>query len=211
VSERPFGAEIQLFETFLHARQGDLTSYDNDIIAEICVTYLLCIGNLRHVGGIIIMKSLRPRTLTFLMRDTQILLGLKKKGFGKNYLLGIGGKVEKAETIEDAAKREVAEEINVILTEFHKVGVLNFYFPHIEDESWDQQVHIFTTTKWVGEPQESEEIKPEWVNKKDIPYAKMWDDAQYWLPQILTGQSIEGEFVFNKELKVADYNIKLSN
>lgn len=153
------------------------------------------------------MKLLRPRTLTFLLRNTDVLLGLKKKGFGKNYLLGIGGKVENGETIEEAAKREVAEEIYVLLPELQKVGVLNFYFPHIEDESWNQQVHVFTATKWEREPQESEEIKPAWFKKEDIPYENMWDDAQYWLPQLLTGQSIEGEFVFNQALKVAHYTI----
>ncbi len=100
------------------------------------------------------MEPLRPRTLTFLLSSTEVLLGLKKKGFGKNYLLGIGGKVENGEDIENAAKREVAEEINVILSELHKVGVLNFYFPHIEDKSWNQQVHVFTTTMWEGKPQE---------------------------------------------------------
>jgi 8-oxo-dGTP diphosphatase len=153
------------------------------------------------------VKQLRPRTLTFLLKETDVLLGLKKKGFGKNYLLGIGGKVEHGETIEEAAKREVIEEISVRLPELQKVGVLNFYFPHIEDESWDQQVHVFTATRWEGEPQESEEIKPAWFQKANIPYEDMWDDAQYWLPQLLTGQSIEGEFIFNQTLKVEHYTI----
>ena len=153
------------------------------------------------------MKLLRSMTLTFLLRETDVLLGLKKKGFGKNYLLGIGGKVENGETIEEAAKREVAEEIYVQLPELHKVGILNFYFPHIEDGSWDQQVHVFTATKWEGEPQESEEIKPAWFSKDIIPYENMWDDAQYWLPHLLTGQGIEGEFVFDQELKVTYSNI----
>ena len=136
------------------------------------------------------------------------MLGFKKTGFGKNYLLGVGGKVESGETIEDTARREVHEEIHVILSDLHKVGVFNFYFPHIEDESWNQQIHVFIATQWEGEPQESEEIRPEWFEQKNIPYEKMWDDAHYWLPQILTGQSIEGNFVFNEELKVTDYHIK---
>ena len=156
-------------------------------------------------------KPLRSRTLTFLLKDAEVLLGLKKKGFGKDYLLGIGGKVEDGETIEDAAAREVAEEINVELLELHKVGVLNFYFPHIEDESWNQQVHVFTTTAWTGEPQESEEIKPAWFHLTHVPYDTMWDDAHYWLPSIFAGQRIEGEFVFDKELKVTDYHIKPLN
>ncbi len=154
------------------------------------------------------VKLLRPRTLAFLLRETDILLGLKKKGFGKNYLLGIGGKVENGETIEAAARREIAEEIYVLLPELHKVGVLNFYFPHIEDGSWDQKVHVFTATKWEGEPQESEEIKPAWFKKDNIPYENMWDDARYWLPQILTGQSVEEEFVFDQALKVTHHTIK---
>lgn len=142
------------------------------------------------------------------MKDNEVLLGLKKRGFGKNYLLGIGGKVENGETIEDGAERELAEEINVKPLELLKVGVFSFYFPHIEDESWNQEVHVFIANKWEKEPQESEEIKPGWFNKENIPYDKMWDDAHYWLPQVLAGQSIEGEFVFSKELKVEDYNIK---
>jgi len=153
-------------------------------------------------------KPLRPRTITFLLKDNKIVLGLKKRGFGKGYLLGIGGKVETGETIEDGARRELAEEINVTSLRLRKVGVLNFYFPHVEDESWNQEVHVFIANTWEKEPQESEEIKPEWFSIENIPYDKMWDDAHYWLPQVLQGQTIEGEFVFTKELKVEDYTIK---
>lgn len=148
------------------------------------------------------MKLLRPRTLTFLLRDAEILLGLKKRGFGKGYMLGIGGKVENGETIEEAAKREVMEEIHVTLLELCQVGVIDFSFPHIEDGSWDQRVHVFTATSWVGEPQESEEIEPAWFQQQAIPYDRMWDDARYWLPHILAGQKREAAFVFNHELKV---------
>ncbi len=154
------------------------------------------------------LRLLALRTLTFLLRGNEVLLGLKKTGFGKDYLLGIGGKVENGESIEGAARREVTEEIYVLVPELHKVGIFNFYFPHIEDGSWDQQVHVFTAVKWEGEPQESEEIKPIWFKKDNIPYEKMWDDAQYWLPQILAGQNIAGEFVFSQELKAVEYTLK---
>jgi len=149
------------------------------------------------------VKQLQSNTVTFLLRNTEVLLGLKKRGFGKHYLLGIGGKVEEGETIEEAAKREVAEEIHILLPEVQKVGILDFYFPHIEDGSWDLQIHVFTARKWEGEPQESEEIKPHWFELQAIPYESMWDDARYWLPHILAGQSIQGEFFYNRDLKVA--------
>ena len=148
------------------------------------------------------MNLLQPRTIAFLLRESEILLGFKKRGFGKDYLVGIGGGVEPGETIEEAAQREVMEEIYVRPLELHPVGVINFYFPHIEDGSWDLQAHVFTTTSWTGEPQESEEIKPAWFQRQAIPYEKMWDDARYWLPYILDGQRIEAAFVFNSDLKV---------
>lgn len=40
----------------------------------------------------------------------RILLGLKKRGFGAGKWNGFGGKVEKGETIEAAALRELEEE-----------------------------------------------------------------------------------------------------
>ncbi len=152
----------------------------------------------------IIRKPLRPRTLVFLMKDNRVLLGFKKTGFGKGYFLGIGGKVEKGESIEEAAKREVREEITVTLSHIKHVGVLSFYFPHVEDESWNQQVHVFVADEWDGEPTESEEIRPEWFAKDHVPMDKMWDDAQYWLPAVLEGKPVENEYLFNAELKVIE-------
>ena len=44
-------------------------------------------------------------TLAFVTQKDKVLLGLKKKGFGMGRWNGFGGKVEKGETIEEAAKR----------------------------------------------------------------------------------------------------------
>ena len=48
------------------------------------------------------MKQL---TLLFLVRDDQILLAMKKRGFGEGRWNGVGGKVEKDETVEQAMIR----------------------------------------------------------------------------------------------------------
>ncbi|XP_013792352.1 7,8-dihydro-8-oxoguanine triphosphatase-like [Limulus polyphemus] len=44
-------------------------------------------------------------TLVFVRKQAEVLLGLKKRGFGKGKWNGFGGKVEPSETIEQAAKR----------------------------------------------------------------------------------------------------------
>lgn len=152
----------------------------------------------------ILKKPLRSRTLTFFINNDKVMLGYKKSGFGKGNYLGIGGKVELGESIEDAAKREILEEVEVTANHLLKKGIINFYFPHIQDESWNQQVHVFLLKEWKGEPQETIEIKPEWFEITQIPYSRMWDDAHFWLPLILQGKVIEAEFVFNANLQVIE-------
>ena len=50
-------------------------------------------------------------TLLFLLTDDQILLAMKKRGFGMGRWNGVGGKIEPGETIEEATARECREEI----------------------------------------------------------------------------------------------------
>ena len=68
-------------------------------------------------------------TILFLIRDNQILLAMKKRGFGAGRFNGVGGKPEGDETIEQTAIRECQEEICVTPTKFNEVGRINFYFP----------------------------------------------------------------------------------
>ncbi len=132
------------------------------------------------------------------MQDDRILLAMKKRGFGKDWWNGYGGKISEGETIEQAAIREIAEEALVVAKEEHlqKVGVLDFYF-HDKPE-WNQRGHIYLLNEWEGEPQESEEMKPAWFGKHEIPYAAMWPADDVWIPRIITGEKIQGEIYFNE-------------
>lgn len=156
------------------------------------------------------LTEIRQRTLCFLFRDGKVLLGLKKTGFGKGNWLGIGGKVEPGEGIEEAAIREAQEEICVTPMNLKRVGLLNFLFPLADDPNrWNQQVFVFVTDQWQGEIAETSEIKPEWFSSSEIPYHSMWDDATYWLPGILAGKGIEADFLFGEDLKVREYRVEL--
>ncbi|TCL39423.1 8-oxo-dGTP diphosphatase [Anaerospora hongkongensis] len=125
-----------------------------------------------------------------------VLLGMKKNGFGKGKYNGFGGKIEQNEGIKAAVLRELEEECGLIAAEqdLEKVGELDFIFP--EQPAWDHDVHIYIVKRWQGGIRETEEMKPEWFPVAAVPYATMWQDDIHWLPQVLQGEKIKGEVQF---------------
>lgn len=143
-------------------------------------------------------------TLCFLHTSTDILLAMKKRGFGMGKINGVGGKVYEGESIETAIVREIQEEISVSVNEesLEKVAILNFYFENKPE--WNQECHVFFTSEWEGEPEESEEMRPEWYSKEAIPFEKMWGDDKYWLPKVLIGERLLAHFTFDADSKIKE-------
>ena len=146
-----------------------------------------------------IANNMRICTLCFLIRNNEILLAMKKRGFGINKWNGVGGKVQPDETKELAAIREAKEEIGVDIhpDDLVAVGDITFYFNGKSD--WNQQVYIYTTEKWSGEPTESDEMMPQWFENTALPYENMWIDDPHWIPLMLEGKKLKGEFYFNQD------------
>ncbi len=133
---------------------------------------------------------------------------MKKRGFGANKWNGFGGKVQD-ETLEEAAIRELQEECGIIATTeaLEKVATLDFFFPHKKE--WDQQVHVFLLKQWQNEPQESEEMKPEWFSFAELPLGNMWADDAHWLPPVLAGKTGTASFTFTEEESIASKDVRL--
>mgnify|MGYP001806601676 FL=1 len=159
------------------------------------------------VGDFIDLKGLRKTTLGFLIKDNKILLAMKKRGFGPGKWNGVGGKMHDGETIEETSKREIMEEISVLVKKQEIVGKIKFYFK--DNQDWDQEVVVFKIIDWENEPQESEEMAPQWIDINKIPYDKMWIDDRFWLPKVLAGEKIEAKFVFgNDDQKILEMEVK---
>ncbi|MDD3647512.1 MAG: 8-oxo-dGTP diphosphatase [Candidatus Dojkabacteria bacterium] len=155
--------------------------------------------------------KLTPAVLCYLLKPEQVLLGLRKKvslGLGKNLITGIGGKIEQGESKEEATMREVEEEIGVKIQELRHVGKVIFFFPN--KPSWDQEVHIFTSTKWEGEPKETDPIKPAWYSTDKLPLSQMWEDNHYIVPEVLKGRKINAIFLYDTEKTVAEYKMEVT-
>ena len=144
---------------------------------------------------------MKDTTLLFLIKKkegkiTDICLAKKKRGFGVGRWNGVGGKVHIGESVEDAVIRETEEEINVVVKnkDLAKIAELCFNFPHQSD--WDQKTHVYFCESWLGDPVESEEMNPKWFRSEKLPFKEMWPDDTFWMPKVLEGDLIKGNFIF---------------
>lgn len=144
-------------------------------------------------------------TLCIVCENNRVLLGLKKRGFGMGRWNGFGGKLHDGETIEEAAHRELTEEAGITALDLNKLGVLEF--------SWEGkpeifEMHIFKASKFSGEPEESEEMKPQWFKIDQIPYDLMWPDDKFWLPLFLENKKFKGRFLFGENDVVLEHSLE---
>ncbi len=134
-----------------------------------------------------------------MVRNNEVLLGLKKRGFGAGKFTGFGGKIEAGEDVKTAAGRELLEETGLIVAErdLEAYGRLTFLFPH--QPSWSQVVHLFPVEKWTGKVVETAEMQPCWLSQNDLPWAQMWQDAPLWLPLVLVGERVTMTITFAED------------
>jgi len=148
-------------------------------------------------------------TLVFFLRDDEILLAMKKRGFGKGLWNGAGGKIEPDETMEQALVRESQEEVGLTPISWEKVAVHDFYMHEGSTSPWHMQGHVFICRQWEGEAIETEEMAPRWTKIKDIPYAEMWSDDIVWLPQTLMGKLLRGTFHFDSKAEMTKASLEI--
>ena len=145
-------------------------------------------------------------TLLLLRKEHQLLLAMKKKGFGTGKYNGVGGKIEPGETPEEGMIRETQEEIGVTPTEYYKAGNIEF-LEFYKGEKMNIVFHLYVATNWLGEPTESEEMAPEWFDIEELPYDKMFPDDKYWLPHVLDDKKINAFFEFDENWNILSYKI----
>ncbi|MCC6035446.1 MAG: 8-oxo-dGTP diphosphatase [Pyrobaculum sp.] len=137
-------------------------------------------------------------TLLYVVKDGKVLLIRKKRGLGAGFFNGVGGKAKPGETPEQAAVREMAEEVGAEPLEMEWRGLLEFW--NFEDGVVESihYVHVFAARGYTGELRESEEAAPVWFKIEEVPYHEMWEDDKYWLPAVLRGEKIYGRFFFER-------------
>ncbi len=150
------------------------------------------------------MKQKKLNTLCILHNQTHILLGQKKRGFRPGLWNGYGGKVMEGESVDSAAVRELREESGIILESLPKRGIMTFLMDGHE-EVWE--MHIYAVGEFNGEAIETDEMRPQWFKRAELPSEKMWPDNLIWLPLIFAGKNFRGTMHYDREYNVISHEI----
>ncbi|HET7641385.1 MAG TPA: NUDIX domain-containing protein [Ktedonobacteraceae bacterium] len=148
---------------------------------------------------------IRETVIGYLIRGNEVLLGIRTRvsnDLGHHVIAGIGGGVEAGETLEEALKREIHEEIEVDITEYQKVGRVVNLSPH--RPAWNMRVMIYLVAAFEGEPKKTVDIDPRWYLKAELPLPEMWSDNQITAPLALAGKRIAGSFLYSANGQIAE-------
>jgi 8-oxo-dGTP diphosphatase len=91
-----------------------------------------------------------------LLRDRKFLI---TRTHGKDFFIAPGGKVEVGETVTEALRRELQEELGISVAEndLKEFGV--FYAPAAGSEDKFLQMDVFLVEKWEGEIAPASEVE----------------------------------------------------
>lgn len=117
-----------------------------------------------------------------------VLVGEKRRGLGNGKVVAPGGKLEPGESPREAVIREVREETGIDLTnvELEQVALIEYTFP--TKPEWDQRSFVFRAVGIEAQPSDSTELAARWCPLGEVPYDRMWSDAQSWVPSVLSGR-----------------------
>ncbi len=148
--------------------------------------------------------------VTYILRDNlgvaEVLLGEKLRGLGAGNIVGPGGKVEEGETPEEAAIREVREEVGLVIESHALSPLARIHYPFLHRENLSQRSFVFSAQTFSGEIRVSGELVASWWPVEKIPYERMWSDAKLWLPRALSGQFIDATVVIGENNEVLSHD-----
>lgn len=127
-----------------------------------------------------------------------VLWGERLRGFGKGRGHGSRRARRTGRRALDAAVRGAHEEAHITVQResAQRVAALTCRLP--SKPAWDAVVAVCVGRSWSGCASPSEELSPSWFPVSDLALHRMWDDEQYWLPQVLGGASLVADFTFDE-------------
>ena len=129
------------------------------------------------------MTDVINTTMIYLKKDNSYLLLLrnkKKNDINEGKWIGVGGHVEKGETIDECAVREVKEETGYDVHSLNCAGEVLFI-----DENLKMMMYIYEVTDFSGAMIECNEGDLKWIPIKDLYNYPMWEGDKAFLPKLI--------------------------
>ncbi len=120
----------------------------------------------------------------YLERDSMYLMlhrNKKKNDPNSGKWIGVGGHILDSETPDKALVREVFEETGVVLTQYSKRGIINFYMNGIQTEI----IYVYTASNFNGEITKCDEGDLAWVNKDEVFDLNLWQGDRIFLDTMM--------------------------
>lgn len=152
--------------------------------------------------------SVSTQMICYVVVGRQVLLGLKKRGFGVGKWNGYGGKLEPGEGLIAATRRELQEEAHITVIAPEVRGLL---LAESEDGTLLRHVSLLTTDSFTGRPEETEEMRPQWFPMDALPFEAMWPRDDEWLPRLLAGERLLVKCRFSRDNRLVGLDISPYN
>jgi len=143
--------------------------------------------------------------VVFPVRGDDILLGIKTEKIGVGRWNGPGGKIEKGETPEQTAVRELPEETTLETTAaaLEKIALVDFHNQRADGSTFLARVHMFLALAISGVATDTRElVKQTWFNRNNLPYWQMMPADREWLPPALAGKKVRATAWYGPEQRV---------
>ena len=131
---------------------------------------------------------MKDTTLCYIERNHQYLMlhrTKKENDLNHDKWIGIGGHVEAGETPTDCILREAREETGLQLLDLTYRGLI-----HFRSDLWeDEEMYLFTATRFTGELIACDEGELEWVDIDEIENLPLWEGDKIFLKLLREGAS----------------------
>lgn len=131
---------------------------------------------------------MRDTTLCHIEKDGQWLMlyrNKKENDLNEGKWVGIGGKREPGETLDDCCIREVFEETGLRLLDARPVGCV-----HFRSDTWeDEEMYLYTASEFTGTlTEDCDEGELRWIPKEEILSLRLWEGDRLFLVPLLAGE-----------------------